>query len=1202
METSDSLTNLKQNSIQASNLENKTHSNNILINSISNLDLVNNELNHNSINKDNSENKIELKSTAQNMENKESEIQIELDKNKKNHQNNNYSKSPSYRNNRNLNNNHINININKVFKPFLTAKHILLNKYSLKEVNECIYKDYNQLSNILPYYQNYYFQNKIYNNYNYKNYNINNSNDAILICLKYIEYTNFFFNSNISYKVQNLLFNIIDGDKHILGQNKYNFLKNKLNEVYNKLIPYHIRYNYLKAFYDRNPEKSLYYLFKKDLDKISIAKHTDKKYLNYLYEIFEIVKQKMDQKKDNIMAYINKLYNNSINIQYNINNNKNGNYNNIVILKNSTDNNNEFHNSFNRRKNSYQNSSSQNNNISNYRNINTSNKNNYISSNIRKNDIYNKEISQFNINNYNLDNNYKSNFSTRNYYYKNNSYRTINNNDRDYLRNKNNNKNNSYFKKELVEVEDVHNAIKDENNYNANNNINNDFDEEEYKNLMIKKDNNKESSNEGNENESFDNLKINEIINNYDIDKNDLNNNNNIDELENIKSKINDTHINANIHEYNNIANENIQKNEIMLNNSQEILENKKIINLNEFNFDDTQKENISNKEENNNNKIKEKEELKEVNIINDINRQIDNNIINEEQIFHNDLKSFDFLYNFNSNFDCDNNNGDYNNEINNDNHLPKIIYNDFNSSNNSLNAISINSDKNANEINSKNITNKKIYDNNSDINNTQNNNISEPYISNNMINNYYKNITLNEQSLNCNDLNLILHQILLNQNTIMTNLNKFIFHFNQNKTIFNKNEFRNLFNNNFNIINKYNLGIINNLSYNSNNSHIKSHINVYSSKHEKMIESEYKKLKKLEKEGQDKIIENINLFEDNILLPIYNEISSNNNSEMESLYISVYYKYKEVIMSVITKNNLDGTIVEPYGSIINNFMTKNGDIDISIIPNKIKKEEFIKYLKEIENELIKEKKFAINNNNSIYVNSRYALLSIIDIESNINIDITVHNLLPIINSKMIRLYSLFDQRFHIIGSFLKHWVKINNIKGAPNGFLSSYALLILIIHFLQDVVEPKILPVLQEIRNVNEEYKYYYGEKELSTNIYYEEDFDKVKNYMNIINNGKENNLCATELLIQFFEFYAYKYNNNNNLGHYLISIKHKEKIFTTDCKQIAFPIEDPFDVMHNPGKSLKFNSKQYTEFIFCMKKEINNILSGEYFKTNFY
>jgi predicted nucleotidyltransferase len=78
--------------------------------------------------------------------------------------------------------------------------------------------------------------------------------------------------------------------------------------------------------------------------------------------------------------------------------------------------------------------------------------------------------------------------------------------------------------------------------------------------------------------------------------------------------------------------------------------------------------------------------------------------------------------------------------------------------------------------------------------------------------------------------------------------------------------------------------------------------------------------------------------------LPIYNEINlNNNNSETKSLYTLIYLKYKEVILSILNKNNLKGTIVEPYGSIVNNFLTTNGDIDISIVPNNISKEEFIK-------------------------------------------------------------------------------------------------------------------------------------------------------------------------------------------------------------------------------------------------------------------
>ena len=431
-----------------------------------------------------------------------------------------------------------------------------------------------------------------------------------------------------------------------------------------------------------------------------------------------------------------------------------------------------------------------------------------------------------------------------------------------------------------------------------------------------------------------------------------------------------------------------------------------------------------------------------------------------------------------------------------------------------------------------------------------------------------------------------------------MTYLNKFILQFKQVKSI-NNSITQEKTNNNSYILNIYNLGIKNNLFYNPNNNDPNNNVNLYFLKQEKNRELEYKNIKKLEKENQEKIKENLISFENNILLPIYNEIiSNNNNSEIISIYSSLFIKYKNIINSILDKNNLEDTIVEPYGSIINNFLTKNGDIDISIVPNNISKDKFIKYLKEIEDELVKEKKYAFRNNNSnIYINNRYILLSLTDTETNINIDITVHNLLPVNNSKMIRLYSLYDQRFHIMGLFLKNWVKINNIKGAPNGFLSSYSLLILIIHFLQNIVEPKILPVLQEINKEYHEYKYYNGEKELSTNFYYEKDFDKIKKYMNIINNGKENSSSVIELLVQFFEYYSYKYNLNN---HYLISIKHSKKNIADNCEQIVFPIVAPFDIVHNPGKSMKFNTQQYTEFIFCMKKELNNILSGEYFKKN--
>ena len=1149
MEDSENITqnNQIQNNYQNNNVHNATHPQNTQNNLI-------NESSLSPIKIDDEKDQLDVNLSTSHKTHKENEIQIEFDKSKnsKKYITNNYSISPSYKNNKNINNH---ININKVVKPFFTSKHILLKKFSLKEVNECIYKDYNQLANILPYYQNYFFQNKInnYRNYNYNiNNNSNNNNDVVLICLNYIEYTNFFFNRDITYKVQNLLFNIINGDRQILEQNKYNYLKNRFNEVYNKLIPFQIRCNYLKAFYDRNPDKNLSYLFKKDLDKMNVAKHIDIKIINYLYEIFENVKQKMETKKESIKLYLNKLFNLSNNNNSNINKNI-GDYNYIENLKNNmndTDINfNNHYNSFYPRKHSYQYSSNQNNNISSYKNL-SNNKGNYMNINNRKNnDIINKEVSQFNINNYNKENNFKQNYSNNrhNYFYKNNNHKTNNNNDRDYLRNKNN-KSTTFYKHELVEIEDVKNNsnFEKEANIEENNISKDDINEEEYKNLKINNietdniNNQKINDNMENETEKEDDKIINNEINNNNIE--DIDNNNDYYLLDNTNSiYMND--------KGNGIPNDDNNEDNIILN---EVRDN----------------EEEDKKVSNNININSANEELKE----SDDNKINENYSDNAENNINNN--SYDFLYDSNKKVNNKK-------KMNSDTALQKVTYNDINSPSNSINA-----DKNKNNSYSQNKQNKKNI-NNLNNNSDKNNNINE--VSNNNINN------INHIGLSNYELTQMLRLIVFNQNNLMEKINQYAFQFNQ----MNNNNI--LQYNNIYTLNMYNFGVKNYLnSYNPyNNKNYNFYNNPYSlNKQEKMIESDYLKLKKLEENNPDEIKNNINLFENNILLPIYHEINSNNNnSEIISLYSRIYSKYKEAINSVLDKNNLKDTIVEPYGSVVNNFLTSGGDIDISIVPNNISKDGFIKYLQEIEEYLINEKTYATQNN--IYINSRYALLSLTDIETNINIDITVHNLLPITNSKMLRLYSLYDQRFHILGLFLKHWVKINNIKGAPNGFLSSYALLLLIIHFLQSVTAPKVLPILQEIKNVNKEYKYFNGDKELTTNLYFEENFENIKEYMNIINGGNENNLNTTELLVQFFEYYSYKYNMNN---HYLISIKHSNKILVNNNEQIVFPIEDPFDVSHNPGKSLKYNTQQHSEFILCMKKEINNILSGEYFKHNNY
>ena len=399
-----------------------------------------------------------------------------------------------------------------------------------------------------------------------------------------------------------------------------------------------------------------------------------------------------------------------------------------------------------------------------------------------------------------------------------------------------------------------------------------------------------------------------------------------------------------------------------------------------------------------------------------------------------------------------------------------------------------------------------------------------------------------------------------------------------------NNNQTPNVYPNNF-LLNQNNFK---NNFYNQNTTFkYQPHFQNYSSD---ILKGEYSQLKNLEHDNPTLIKERILQYEKQIIIPIYQQINKQNILKKQ-LYIDLYNKYKKIIFDIIKKNSLQVNLLQAYGSLMNNFLIEEGDIDISIVPKNISIEQFSVYLEEIKNEIIKNKFGKCEN---LQISTRYSLLRVIDYQTGINVDITIHTMLPMYNTKLIRIYSLFDQRFHIMGIYIKYWIKRNHIYGAPEKFLSSYAILLLIIHFLQSEIEPKILPILQKIENKNINYEYNHNGKIVVTNIYFEDNMEKINNYMKIINCNKENNDSVGELIVKFFEFYAYKYNHD-----YLISISNSEK---KSCKgeHISYPIEDPFDIEHNPGKSMKLNTPQFDTFLNYMRKEINNILSGENINKN--
>lgn len=88
------------------------------------------------------------------------------------------------------------------------------------------------------------------------------------------------------------------------------------------------------------------------------------------------------------------------------------------------------------------------------------------------------------------------------------------------------------------------------------------------------------------------------------------------------------------------------------------------------------------------------------------------------------------------------------------------------------------------------------------------------------------------------------------------------------------------------------------------------------------------------------------------------------------------------------------------------------------------------------------------------------ARVPIIFVEHNIHCDMSINQPIGVLNSQLIHAYQRIDSRSLGLWLGLRSLAERHNILGGNIGYLSSYALTIMIV-FLQDVTTPPILPKL---------------------------------------------------------------------------------------------------------------------------------------------
>ncbi|CAG5125515.1 unnamed protein product, partial [Candidula unifasciata] len=183
--------------------------------------------------------------------------------------------------------------------------------------------------------------------------------------------------------------------------------------------------------------------------------------------------------------------------------------------------------------------------------------------------------------------------------------------------------------------------------------------------------------------------------------------------------------------------------------------------------------------------------------------------------------------------------------------------------------------------------------------------------------------------------------------------------------------------------------------------------------------------------------------------------------------------------------------------------------------------------------------------------------------------DISLYNTLAEQNTKLLLCYNKIDPRVNTLGYAIKTFAKVCDIGDASRGSLSSYAYILMMLYYLQQV-EPPVIPVLQEL---------YRGDKKPQRLVegwdaWFQDDLSLLDELWP--EKGK-NSMSVAELWLGFLCFYVEEF----KYKEHVVSIRQRkpltrfEKLWNGPC----IAIEDPFDLSHNLGSAL---TRTMNNFIF--------------------
>ncbi|XP_015912539.2 poly(A) RNA polymerase GLD2 [Parasteatoda tepidariorum] len=195
-------------------------------------------------------------------------------------------------------------------------------------------------------------------------------------------------------------------------------------------------------------------------------------------------------------------------------------------------------------------------------------------------------------------------------------------------------------------------------------------------------------------------------------------------------------------------------------------------------------------------------------------------------------------------------------------------------------------------------------------------------------------------------------------------------------------------------------------------------------------------------------------------------------------------------------------------GSSVNGLGTNTSDVDMCLILSTTEidqQTEAMHILKYAQNELLA----CPFVKSTDLITAKVPILKVVEKYNNIQVDLNINNTVGIANTQLIGAYSQMDWRIPPLVLVIKKWAQDCKINNAKEMTLSSYSLVLMIIHYLQCGCEPPVLPCLQKLNS-----------RRFETTDYW-----RPISFGDCLNFQTKNTQSLGSLLYGFFDYYTEKF-----------------------------------------------------------------------------